>query len=359
MPLMFTAERNDLLEGLERCAPAADERVAHPFSGMVLLAVDTELRLRATNLVVAVDTAVPAEVKVAHPTAVNFKRLRAALAVMPVGRVKVSFDKGWRLTVSCAGARQYTLAGLNGADFPQTPAPDPETVTARLEAGPELARAVRRVRHAIVNVKDRPFLDGMEISVREGQLSACAMSGPTLALTQCPLDQPDTTLFMPSQVLTLAEHQLGTGRVQISQDARTIYLQTEQTLVCAQLPSGSFPPWRAIVESLKPEEICRAPGPLTIDVLRAVAAARTEADAPVHLLVKDNTMEVSVAHEDCSGRDVIPVEATGTIDVLVNPLYFLETIRAADAHYVLARAEDHLVIRTDDGFLGVVARVVK
>jgi DNA polymerase-3 subunit beta len=356
MPIMLIVERDELLAGLDRCEPAAEERAAHPFAGLVLLQPSEHaLRLCATNLIVSVDTEVQAQVKSPTPIAVHFKRLRSALASMPAGNVKLSIEKGWRLVVACAGQRQYTIAGRNGAEFPKLSQPNRDVE--RFVAGPELARALWRVKHSISTNRDRPFLDGVSVVVHENELAAVALSGPTLAISREPWTAPDIELFFPSPVLKLAHQLLLGGGVQISKETNTLFLETEQSLICASLPSGEFPPWRRLLESIELTPVCRAPGPLTIDVLKAVSAARTTQDVPLHIVVSGDTMEVSVAHEDCSGRDVIPVEPAGDCDVLVNPSYLLDAVRAADAHFQLKRAQDQLVIETDDGFLAIVARV--
>lgn len=360
---MWTVERDALLAGLERVEAATAEKSPHPYLGLVLcsFADQAHLRLATTNLLLAIETTVAATVEKKFPAlAISHQRLRAVVSTMPAGPLRCQLDKNNRLQVKCAGSRQYALPTVAGTDFSQPQVPRPDAIS--IELPPDLlVSALDRVRYAIPAVHDRPQLDGVGIEILEGRLSAVAMCGAMLGIWEAKTDAPNASFFLPLPVfkpLRLVAHG-GDEPLNLQIDPQALFVRRHGTQITASLPTTAFPPWRQLLASLECRAIARIPAIPMQDALRAVStAAPGEA---VRLLITAEGLEVSVVKDECEAHDVVPIEVEAgadELDVLVNPVYLIDTIKGADSNFVFQRATDQLGVVTED-FRGFLARVVR
>lgn len=362
---MFSVDKQKLLHGLDIIEPGTTERGAHPYVGMVLLHTEgDELRLSATNLLLSVDTMVQADTLKPGSVAVNFKKLRAVVSAMPdADFVKISVDKGQRLHVTCRSKRSYHLALVPGQDFPASVRPTEDAQAKVTFQAPELARALNRVRYALPTTSDRPYIDGVLLEVVGKKLTSIAMQGATWALFEQEVSEPvpEGTIFIPAMAIKsvlgfTTEHK----QVSLQKDTNTLFVEAGTTRTCVSLPAGEFPPWRMVLASFQWQTLCDVHCPAAIEALRAVLAARSS-EMACKLQLTKSELEFSLSDTDGDARDSVPVDgALEDWEIYMNPGLLLDTMRAADANFHLQRAadsNDQIVVRTDDGFTGIIARV--
>lgn len=362
---MWTVDKDELMAGLERVEAATDEKSPHPYVGMVLIAVadQAHLRLSTTNLQLAIETTVPAQVEAKvkfAPLALSHKRLRAVVGTMPGGPLKFQIDKQGRLQLKCTGQRQYALPTVPGADFPKNSVPSAEATVIELPVD-LLVSSIERVRYAIPPIRDRAQLDGVHVEILSGKLSAVTMCGAMLAVWETAVTAPDAQLFVPAPVfkpLRLAASK-GDEPLRVQVDPTVLFFSRGSVQIAVVLPALGFPPWRALLASLERTVIGRIPALPALDALRAVSTAAP--GESVRLRIIEGGLEISVAKEECEARDVIPIETTeaSELDVLVNPVYLIDTIKGANLNFTFERAADQLGVTTEEGFLGFLARVVR
>lgn len=367
---MWIVSRDDLLSALDRVEAAADDRSPHPFVGMVLISESERgLKFTTTNLLMAIETSCSASISPMVPAiAVSHRKLRTMVGTMPADKLKCTLDKSQRLVVKCSGQRQFSLVTTPAEEYPRVPTPpaDAQFITVDPHA---LSRAIDRVRYAVPSAKDRPQLDCVRVEVLDNQLSVVAASGPAMSVWTEPVEAATSKVSIPSMAfkplrLVAAAHNDKTP-FEFSVGPRELYVRCGSMYLVACLPSGEFPPWRALLDVLQLRKVAQIGALAMLDALRAVSAAAPGKGVQC-VLHDDGTLDINALGE-CEARDSIKVELpqdavafSEMIDVLVDPVMFIDTIKGADKDFTLEwTGGDQLAVRTDEGFLGILARMVE
>ena len=109
--------KKDLVPVLERCQGVADRKSTMPVLGNVLLEVGgpNELKLAATDLILAVRGKVSARVEQGGTVAVGARDLIERVRNMPDGEIGIATTANAATTLRAVGsARRFTLQGIPG-----------------------------------------------------------------------------------------------------------------------------------------------------------------------------------------------------------------------------------------------------
>jgi len=361
-----TTTKQALLAALDRCAVATTAERGHaPHAGKVLLSAsvyedgESVLRAYATDAVLQVDTVAAAGVERPGSVAVNCKRLIAAAASMPEGKLALKFASGRLVLSGPSTPRGYGLPAMVGADFP-TPQ-EPRSTAAHIELPAAiLSRVVRRVQ-PVIEPRGQPHLAGVRIETEAGTVRAIALSNHAFAI--CP-DQvaglaEGWGAFIPWGALKLLvalcdDHE----QLTLIDDAPRVFIQSPETLVGGLIPEGNYPPWQNLLQHLDRQPIARVPRLMMQEALRAVTVARDNLASPVRVTIRGAELTVSLEKDDSDASDRLQVEPLGESDysVLIDPLLLTDVVRGADADFTIAGVAQGPLVATDDGYIAVAAR---
>jgi len=176
--LGFSIQRDQLARGLKNVVGALPTRAVQPILTHVLVESisSTSLRLRATDLDVAIETTIDAVVTQEGAAAIPGKKLLEVLSKLPSESVSISVEED--LSVVCKRSK-CSLAILPASEFPSTEIVLSEPV--KLPTA-NLARALSSCTMAASVYDSSTILNGVSVSVNDkGVLDVVATDGSRLA----------------------------------------------------------------------------------------------------------------------------------------------------------------------------------
>ena len=196
-------ERGALRAALGAAGKVVEAKAVRPIMSMVLLHATNDGRLRVVGadggLTSVVECTLSCRVLQGGASAVPEKLLRDLVNDLPEGTLRLkTIDSSLQLR---AGRQTMHLAAGDAEDYPDLPALDsPAEFTVNRGA---FARAVQRTAQAAATDNGRPVLQGVQITVIDGNLLCVATDGIRLSrqIIQ-PWDDYAVSLLVPAQALS-------------------------------------------------------------------------------------------------------------------------------------------------------------
>jgi DNA polymerase-3 subunit beta len=376
----LTVAKKDLLNLVERMQGVAERKSTMPVLSNVLLAADgsTGLRLAATDLYLAINGRVPAEVNKGGSVAVPAKDLFERVKMMPDGPLHMVSHDNSTLTVKATGsARRYTLRGMPGDDFPSLPAPAEGAPTLALEAH-VLAELIAKTHFSISSDETRAHLnsalfewdgdvvrmvttDGHRLSKMEvkvlGRQASATMLIPLKAIQELRRLCDKAAAEAPAKDAT---KDAARPQIQITQSGPSAFFQTSGVTFSVKLVDAQFPPYAQVIPQNSEKKI-KIPRAALADALKAVSIAASERTGGVKVTMAKGVMRItSESPESGDGFDEVPIDYAGAeITIGFNARYFQDVLGALDEEDVilgLSGELDPAVLRpaSDREFLAVV-----
>src|SRR5579884_1127959 len=170
----FTARKSELLKELDLAQGVAEKKTTIPILSNVLLeATDSELRLSATDLELALRCGCPARVKKAGSSTVPGKRLLEVVRSLPDAEIKFKLLENHFIQVTCERS-SFKLAGMAKDNFPTLPEAPHEL--AIIPAG-VLTLMIQRTGFAISSEESRYTLNGALLLLKPDRILMVATDG--------------------------------------------------------------------------------------------------------------------------------------------------------------------------------------
>lgn len=173
--------QENLAHGLSIVSRAVSPRTTLPVLGNVLVATDEgRLRLSATNLELGITCWIGAKIEEEGSTTVPARTFNELVSTLPAQTIEMAFNlRTQTLNVRC-GSSDTNLKCIDAQEFPPMPALD-------WEDGIELNVAdfkemIQQVAFAASKDEARPVLTGVQMTVRERQITLAAADGFRLSL---------------------------------------------------------------------------------------------------------------------------------------------------------------------------------
>jgi DNA polymerase III subunit beta len=335
--------KKDLSSVLERCQGVADRKSTMPVLGNVLLEVGgpNELRLAATDLILAVRGKLNARVEQGGSVAVGARDLVERVRNMPDGEIGIATTANAATTLRAVGsARRFTLQGIPGEEFPSLPQPDKDAKAQTLPAS-VLARLIAGTHFSISSDETRPHLssalfewdgewvrmvttDGHRLSKVEVRIEGRQGTGNMLI----PVKGVNELRRLCDEVATKHDSD-GEPELKIVQAGPNAYFELPGFQFSVKLVDAQFPPYQQVIPAEYTQRV-KVPRLATADALNAVSVAASDRTGGVKLsLSKGKLRFESESPESGEGFDEISVDYAGAdITVGFNARYFLDVLRA-------------------------------
>jgi DNA polymerase-3 subunit beta len=305
-------------------------------SSILLVAQDDELQLVATDLEIGIRTSIPALVGEGGQVALPARLLGEIVGSLPPEAVEIRVEEGSHVEILC-GRAQFAIQGLPASDFPKCPVSEGETIC---EVSTQALRTlIRSTIFAVSTDETRPFLTGVYLVSREGELVAVATDGGRLALRKARAQRVMRAWsgIVPAKAMNELHRLLGglEATVPLQLVDGQLLVRCDKTQLWSRLISGTFPNYEQVI----PKEFCLRLRVAT-DSLRAatrrVAITARDSASVVRLVPQDgilvlesNTPEVGRAREE------LAVQMEGTpVEVAFNARYLLEALGVIEAEEV-------------------------
>jgi DNA polymerase III subunit beta len=336
------ATKKDLLRVLGRCQGVADKKSTMPVLGNVLLEVSgpNQLRLAATDLLLAVSGTIRAEVDKGGAIALGARDLFERIKMMPEGQISIATTDGAATTIrAVSSARRYTLHGIPGEEFPTLPAPDASAPVHSLDVD-TLSNLIAATHFSISADETRLHLNSALFEWDGDRVRMVTTDGHRLSKmeVQVPGNHASATMLIPQKGVLELKRLCEEGRAEGSEDGPTLkmvqsgpnaFFELGGFMFSVKLVDAQFPPYQQVIPETS-ERAIRAPRLPLADALRAVSLAASDRTGGVKLTLGSSKMRFeSESPESGEGFDEVPIEYDGpNVTIGFNARYFLDVLNA-------------------------------
>jgi len=328
--------QGSLLKGVQLAGRAISTRTTMPILGYVLLETKKDgLRLTATDLELAVQVELDAEVKQGGQVTLPARIFAEIVGNLPEAAVQMKAEEGAAQVEITCGASAFEILGLPPGDFPTLPGAGGEEIAA-IDAE-LLRRMVSQTIFAVSADETRPFLTGVYVVLEGDEVRFVATDGGRLALRKMALPVParqKTGVIVPAKTMQELMRALAgvQGSVQLAAADNQLLFAVPGLRIYSRLISGQFPNYQQVI----PQEFKQRIRVQTERLLRAVRrmsiTARDSANV-VRIAARDTTLTItSNTPEVGKAREEVEVVAEGeTIEAAFNARYLMDCLNTIDA----------------------------
>jgi DNA polymerase III subunit beta len=335
--------KKDLVPVLERCQGVADRKSTMPVLGNVLLEVGgpNELRLAATDLILAVRGKVNARVEQGGSVAVGARDLVERVRNMPDGEIGISTTANAATTLRAVGsARRFTLQGIPGEEFPSLPQPDKDAKASTLDVS-ALAKLIAGTHFSISNDETRPHLSSALFEWDGDAVRMVTTDGHRLSKMEVKVDgkQAPTTMLIPlkgvNELRRLCDDAAGKGEGDVTPELKIVqagpnaFFELPGFQFSVKLVDAQFPPYQQVIPQEYAHKV-KVPRLATAEALNAVSVAASDRTGGVKLSLSNGKLRFeSESPESGEGFDELSVDYSGAdLTVGFNARYFLDVLKA-------------------------------
>ena len=193
----------------------------------------------------------------------------------------------------------------------------------------ELAEALSRVLPFTAKEDDRPVLNCVLFTAKEGKLTMVSADGFRLAVVSLDYDGEGEVLINRGELAGIANALRRARRARVSfegEDIKTLTLDTELIRYKWVSTTGKFPDW----EKLIPTEASTTAHFDTVEAIRAVNTLKTLSDNPkaypIDLVIGDG--KIVMANPDNKGDAIVSADTDGNDFVRVDGGYLAQALKA-------------------------------
>lgn len=330
--MQFVIAQTQFAEALARVGRGLSTKNTIPvLSGILLEGREHQLVLRSTDMEWGVRVTTQAQVAEMGSIVLPGKTLIEMIKRLPAGDVQVAVDpKNFTATIK-AGKSRYTLHGFAAENFPN----EPEGGKNVIAVAPSVLRdVISKTAIAVGHDESKPWLTGVQFTVREQELTAIATDGVRIAHVRAPIQNPDdvgASVIVPGKALTELGRMLKTdAEVKISLSDTNISFEIGDTRVTSRLLEGKYPDVMRLVPQAYPMKATFNRG----DMIESINRASLVASGAIKLTMTPEAEALSIEAEKAeAGRGKEEVLARYEGESLVigfNPAFVLDGLGQAD-----------------------------
>jgi len=325
-----------LLKAVQTVGRAISTRTTMPILGYVLMETQKDgIKLTATDLELAMQVEVAAEVKQGGQLTLPARILSEIIGNLPVATVEIKAPEGSTQAEITCETSHFEILGLPATDFPTLPRTDGEAVG---EIDADVMRMmINQTIFAVSADETRPFLTGVYTVLDGGEAKFVATDGGRLALRKAQLPQAARQkigVIVPAKAMQeLARALAGVeGAVQLRMADNQLVFTVPGLRVYSRLISGQFPNYQQVIPQefkqrirVQTERLLRAVRRASITARDSANVVRLRAEGK-KLTLTSNTPEVGKAREE------VEVAAEGEpIEAAFNARYLMDCLNSIEA----------------------------
>jgi DNA polymerase-3 subunit beta len=339
------AQRNEFADAIAWATRTVGARVTLPaLSGVLLEAVEGRLLCRATDLEVAAEISIPAQIDAGGRALLPGRLLAQLVARFPDAPVELSGDAD---RVELRGGRAtFHVRGMPVEDFPQLPAPDPELEPGIVRAD-AFARLVGQVARAASTDEARPVLTGVKLEAADGALTAAATDSYRLAMRTVPWEQAVSgESLVPARALqeaAKAASEAGGSVSLVLETGQVSFLLGDRRLT-TRLIEGPFPDVRRLLPEAHETTVVIERAPLIEALQRVSVVAQGKANSPVTLTFEDSSVDLQTSNQEIGdAAEALPARIDGEgLTIAFNPTFLLQGLEATGTEQIRVELRDGL-----------------
>jgi DNA polymerase III subunit beta len=335
--------REVFLRALQLVQNIVEPRQTLPILGNVLMeAQDTGLRISATDLEVGARVSVPATVTRPGAITLAARKLLELVRELPAQPITLKLQESGWVQLLC-GPATFRLVGLPAEEYPPLESGDGNGLVS-VEGG-RLRGLLARTSYAMSQDESRPFLNGLYLLVKKGELRLVATDGHRLALGRMVVEAgAEMSGIVPRKaVQELGRVLSGSEEAALAVRDSQFLLRTPGFVLTSKLIEGTFPSYEQVLPKAHPRRVTVEREPL-IAALRRVSVVAEDRTRPVRLTVSSAAVRLSAQSQELGeAEEVLPAESTGEeLTIGFNARYILEALGPMEGDRVIVELKDPL-----------------
>ncbi len=334
--MKVTITRAALSPALAALSRVVERRNTIPVLSNILLRAEAGgLTLRATDLDIQAQTALPADIAAPGAITVPAHTLADIVRKLPAdSQITLETDEKAARLVARAGRSRFVMHTLPETDFPDITVGDlPHRFALPAKT---IAELIAKVSFAISSEETRYYLNGIYLHVAQTEagpmLRAVATDGHRLSRLEMPA--PDGTDGMPGVIVpTKAVTEIARmakdadGDLGIELSPTKIRVTAGETSLTSKLIDGTFPDYERVIPRGN-DKLATLDAAAFKDAIDRVSTISSERGRAVKLALSDAGLSLSVTNPDSGeAREEIEAEYEGApIDIGFNARYLLDVL---------------------------------
>ncbi len=360
--MKVNVKKEALFKALQKVSNIIGSRTTLPVLANVLIeAAQNKLTLTTTDLELRITTFVEAQVETAGTTTLPAKRLLGLVSKFKGENVLLETNEKHHTQITC-GTANFMILGLTPEDFP-VPVDFTFQRSFKVKQA-DFSRILDRISYAVSLDDSRKVLQGVFLSVKEGNLTAVATDGKRLALVEKLLDEVSEgsdgdviiTLKVANEVKRILEKE---GDVVLEIGEKQILFKLNDTLVYSKLIDGNYPNYRQVIPASFVKKIS-VPCNDFIDALEIVSIPLFDASSSfVKITFAENRLLFEANSNIGEGKEYINIEYNDpeSISLSFNPQFLSDPFKHIGVDNVMIKINDAfspIAVESGDGFLYVI-----
>jgi DNA polymerase III subunit beta len=338
--MKIKATRQALLDALLIVSRAVSARAALQALSGILITVEEDVRLRATDMELGLDVGLEAEVEATGVVVLPGRLLVEVVRSLPEGHVSLTLREAERDVEITAGSSRFHLRMLPADDFPRFPEPEGEPVELPAEA---LQQTINRVARAASRDEARPVLTGVLVSTEGDQLTMVATDSYRLAVKRTALETPvDNGLEANVPARALRElarliEAAGDGSLRVWLTRNQALFRVGAVSLSSRLIDGQFPNHRQLLPESYEHEV-KLPRSELLEVTRRVSQL-AQRNAALRLSFSEGELVVSAETPDLGdAREGLPAPYKGELlEIGFNPEFIRDGLESIEGDEIVLK----------------------
>jgi DNA polymerase III subunit beta len=337
----FQVNRDVFSEAVSFAVKLLPQRTTLPIlSGVLIQANDDGLVLSSFDYEVSSQTEIQADVEEPGTVLVSGRLLAEIAGRLPNAPVRVATEES-RISVSC-GSASFTLLSMPVEEYPSIPEVGAQSGVVPAE---EFATAVAQVAVAASRDDVTPVITGVQLEVRENNLSLVATDRYRVAVREIEWDgggvasEQTVTALVPARTLQEVGKTFGhSGTISVAitsrDDRELIAFSAEKKTVTSLLIKGNFPPVRRLFPDTVENHAVMNTADL-IEATRRVALVLEREAALRYSFTADGLTLEAIGSEQAQASETIDAILTGDDTVVsLKPQFLLDGLGAVHSEFV-------------------------
>lgn len=339
----FTVEKNTLSEALSLVATVVPERSARPVLQNLMLTGndDSTITLSATDLEIAIKITIAAK-SMQEPGSILLpaSRLNALVKGSFSDELEFSIDNN-RAEIKTRQGR-FQVPGQDVVDYPAIP--DFKADGAVFIHGDDFAEAVQKTVFATAKGDTRYALNGIYLSINEGNAEFVASDTHRLSLVKKKVRNPDNVtadgIMLTKGMTTLARLASGNDVVDLVVTANEMLARTPNAMLVIRRVEGMFPRYNDVIPAkseahfaVDREELLRS--------LHSIGLMSSDESKSVVFSVSAGALNISASSENGEGKLLLDAETTGEpVEIKFNYTFLVDALKNISEDKVTIQYKD-------------------
>lgn len=330
----------DLSDAVGKVFKAASSHSSNPIlEGIKLKAEGNILTLTATDLELAIEKSIVADVKIEGETVVPGRFFSEFVKKLTHEHIELSINDANQLKIKYTES-EGVLQCMNASEFPMIK----ELVEAQnfIIIKKEFKDLINKIAFSVSMDEARPMLKGVLLEIDDTSVTGVALDGYRLAKCVKPIEKTSARMsaVVPARCLNEIARLIDESEdpVQISVQKNYLMVDLSHTKVTTRLIEGDFINYKQIIPGSFESTVTIAKEQFEAGLERAILLAKSDKNNLVRFDIKEKVMQLSSNSEIGNITEKIAIKLNGVdLAIAFNARYFTELLRYIDCDNIVIR----------------------